>query len=115
MKAIEDELRAGANPIGAKAKVEEADFKTPYIESMLKFIDIAKVRAAKFKVAIDPMHGAGRGIVAGIFQKNGIEHVEVHGDVNPVFPGIHPEPMQPHVCLLQETRRTLKCHAGCVS
>src|SRR3954453_24238617 len=49
MKAIEDELRAGANPAGSKAKITEADFKTPYIESMLKFVDIAKIRGAKFK------------------------------------------------------------------
>jgi len=112
MKAIEDELRAEANPTGSTAKVEEADFKTPYIESMLKFVDIGKIRAAKFKFAIDPMHGAGRGILAGIFQKHGIDFVEVHGELNPLFPGINPEPIEPHISLLEETVRSQKCHAG---
>jgi phosphomannomutase len=112
MKAIEAELRADANPAGNKAKVQEADFKTPYIESMLKFVDIGKIRAARFKFAIDPLHGAGRGILAGIFQKNGIEHVEVHGDINPLFPGLNPEPIEPHISLLEETVRAQKCHAG---
>src|SRR3954464_11557137 len=46
MKAIEDELRAGAMMDVNKAQVDQADFKTPYIESMLKFVDIAKIRAA---------------------------------------------------------------------
>src|SRR3954470_10980336 len=67
MKAIEAELRADADPTGGNAKITEADFKTPYIESMLKFVDIAKIRTAKFKFAIDPLHGAGRGILSGIF------------------------------------------------
>jgi len=112
MKTIEDELRADANPSGSKAKIEEVDLKTPYIESMLRFVDIAKIRAAKFKFAIDPLHGAGRGILAGIFKKNGIEHVEVHGDINPLFPGLNPEPIEPHISLLEETVRKQKCHAG---
>src|SRR5437879_383323 len=59
-----------------------------------------------------PMHGAGRGILAGIFQKNGIDHVEVHGNVDPLFPGINPEPIEPHISLLEETVRAQKCHAG---
>jgi alpha-D-glucose phosphate-specific phosphoglucomutase len=113
MKAIEQELRAGAAPKAATpAKVEEADFKTPYIEAMLRFVDMQKIAAAGFKFGVDPLHGAGRGILAGIFRQHGVNFVEVHGELNPLFPGVNPEPIEPHVALLEDTVRREKCHAG---
>jgi phosphomannomutase len=61
------------------------------------------------------MHGSGRGILAGIFAKRGIQHVEIRADVNPLFPGINPEPILPHVRALQEMVVREKCAAGFVT
>ena len=70
------------------------------------------ISKAGFRFAIDVMYGAGRGVLAGIFQKAGVPHLEIRGEVNPLFPGINPEPILPHVKALQDTVVREKCSAG---
>jgi alpha-D-glucose phosphate-specific phosphoglucomutase len=113
IKSIESELKAGANPRAQKpAAITETDFKKPYVEAITRFVDLDRIAKARFKFAIDVMHGAGRGMLSGIFRQRGIEFVEIRADVNPLFPGINPEPIEPHVRALQEAVVREKCHAG---
>ena len=49
------------------------------------------------------MYGAGRGVLAGIFSEYGINHLEIRGELSPLFPGINPEPIQPHIAMFQQT------------
>ena len=112
LKLIESELRAGAMPVHATAKIEEVDFKPAYVEAVCKFADLEIIRRANFKFAIDSMYGSGRGVLPGIFDKNGIQYVAIRQDANPLFPGINPEPILPHISFLQETVKKEKCHAG---
>lgn len=112
MKRIEGELNAGAMPQGAKAAIEEADLKTPYIAAVCRFADMDLIGKTKFKFAIDSMYGSGRGVLAGIFQERGVPFVAIRQEVNPLFPGINPEPILPHLALLQETVVREKCDAG---
>jgi alpha-D-glucose phosphate-specific phosphoglucomutase len=111
MKSIESELdsprleRAGGS-------VALTDFKTPYIVAIKNFVDLKAIRQAGFKFAIDVMYGAGRGVLRDIFVENGIEHLEVRGEINPLFPGINPEPIPPHTAMLQETVVRERCQAG---
>ena len=102
-------------PKGKAAKVEEADFKTPYVEAICKFADLDKIAKANFKFAIDCMYGAGRNVLAEIFQKRGIQHVQIRSEVNPLFPGINPEPIEPHVRAAQEIVVKEKCHAAFIT
>ncbi len=115
MKIIEQELAAGAMPQGAKAAIEQVDLKRPYVEAICKFADTGLIARSGFKLAVDAMHGSGRGILAGIFSQLGVKFVAIREDVNPLFPGINPEPIEPHVALLQETVVREGCHAGLVT
>src|SRR5882762_11907999 len=112
MTKVEEELRAGAIPQGARAAIEEVDLKTPYIAAVCRFADMELIGKAKFKVAIDSMYGSGRGILAGIFRERGVQHIAIRQEVNPLFPDINPEPIQPHISLLQQTVVNEKCDAG---
>jgi phosphomannomutase len=112
MRAIEAELAAGAPPKAAPAGITEADLKAPYVEALCRFAQPERLRGAGFKFAVDVMHGAGRGVLSGIFRRYGVEHVEIRGNVDPLFPGINPEPIEPHVALLQQTVVRERCHAG---
>jgi alpha-D-glucose phosphate-specific phosphoglucomutase len=112
MKKVEEELRADAMPQGAKAAIDETDLKTPYVSAVCAFADMDLIGKAKFKVAIDSMYGSGRGVLAGIFRDRGVEHVAIRQEVNPLFPGINPEPIEPHISLLQQTVVSEKCDAG---
>jgi phosphomannomutase len=112
MKKVEEELHAAALPEGTKATIEEVDLKTPYIAAVCRFADLDLIGKAKFKIAIDSMFGSGRGILAGIFRDRGVEHVTIRQELNPLFPGINPEPIEPHIALLQQTVLREKCDAG---
>ncbi len=109
---IEAEVRAGSMPKGTTAKIEEVDFKTPYVAAITKFADVNKIAKANFKFAIDCMYGSGRNVLSEIFSSRGVQHVQIRNEVNPLFPGINPEPIQPHVQALQEVVVKEKCHAG---
>jgi len=112
MKKIEEEMSAGAMPQGSKAAIDEADLKAPYVAAVCRFADMDLIGKTKFKFAIDSMYGSGRGVLAGIFQERGVPFVAIRQEVNPLFPGINPEPIQPHIALLQETVVKEKCDAG---
>jgi len=96
----------------AGGRVTPADFKTPYIAALKKFVDLGAIQKAGFKFAIDAMYGSGRGVLKGIFTDAGIDHLEIRGELNPLFPGINPEPILPHIALLQETVVRERCQAG---
>jgi alpha-D-glucose phosphate-specific phosphoglucomutase len=112
MKLIESQLSDGAMPVGAPAKIEEVDLKPAYVDAICQFADLKLIQRANFKFAIDSMYGSGRGVLAQIFDKNGIQYVAIRQEVNPLFPGINPEPILPHVAMLQQTVKKEKCHAG---
>ncbi|MGE0406929.1 MAG: phosphoglucomutase/phosphomannomutase family protein [Candidatus Korobacteraceae bacterium] len=112
VKQIESEVRAGAMPKGNRASVELMDFKTPYTEAISRFADLNAIGNAGFKIAMDYMHGSGRGIAGSILRSRSVDCVEIRSDVNPLFPGINPEPILPHVAMLQETVTRERCHAG---
>ncbi len=112
IKQIEAEIAAGAMPHGARANIEEVDFKAPYVAAITAFADLELLGSAGFKFAIDYMYGAGRFVLGNILRQRGVDVVEIRSEVNPLFPGINPEPIEPHVRLLQDTVVKERCHAG---
>lgn len=112
MKKIEEEMAAGAAPKGAKAAVEEVDLKKAYIAAVCAFADMGLIAKTKFKFAVDAMYGSGRGVLTGIFAERGVHCVPIRQELNPLFPGINPEPIEPHTKMLQETVVREKCDAG---
>lgn len=111
MRSIEGELDSPRLERGG-GSVTVADFKTPYIAAIKSFVDLDAIRKAKFKFAIDVMYGAGRAVLEGIFAEQGIDHIEIRGELNPLFPGINPEPILPHIAMLQEVVVRERCAAG---
>ncbi len=111
MQSIEGELDSPRLE-GKGGSVTVTDFKTPYISAIKNFADLKIIQQANFKFAIDVMYGAGRGVLKGIFEENGIRYIEIRGELNPLFPGINPEPIAPHIAALQETVVREGCQAG---
>jgi phosphomannomutase len=112
MKKIEEELAAGALPKSTKAAIEEVDLKKDYVGAVCSFADIDLIAKTKFKFAVDAMYGAGRGVLTGIFAQRGVQCVAIRQELNPLFPGINPEPIQPHTQMLQDVVVREKCDAG---
>ena len=112
MKKIEAELVAGAVPKSTKAPIEEVDLKKAYVAAVCAFADMDLIAKSKFKFAVDAMYGSGRGVLPGIFAERGVQCVAIRQELNPLFPGINPEPIRPHTKMLEETVIREKCDAG---
>lgn len=115
MKIIEAELAAleKTNAVSSpKAAIEQVDLKKSYREAICTFADLDLLAKANFRFAVDSMYGSGRGVLAQIFEERGIPHVAIRQELNPLFPGINPEPIEPHIAELQRVVVEENCHAG---
>lgn len=114
MAAIERYVHMEAPPAakGGPAGIVDTDFLTPYVSAISSFVDLGKIARARHKYAIDCMYGAGRGVLAGIFNQAGINHIEIRGNIDPLFSGINPEPIEPHILALQQAVVEHRCQAG---
>ncbi len=64
-----------------------------YYEHLRTLIDFDAIADNPQRLVVDAMYGAGRGQIKGILQGTGCEVLEVRGEMNPGFGGIHPEPI----------------------
>jgi alpha-D-glucose phosphate-specific phosphoglucomutase len=113
MRKVEAELYADAMPKASKAaKIEEVDLKQAYIEAICRFADMNLISKANFNFAVDSMYGSGRGVLTKIFSEHKINYVAIRQELNPLFPDINPEPIEPHTAMLQSTVVKERCHAG---
>ncbi len=112
MAAIESYLGTDLPAASEKASITEADFVSPYVAAISKFADLDLIAKSGMKLAIDCMYGSGSGVLAGIFSKLGMDFVEIRAEHDPLFPGINPEPIEPHIRALQEAVVMHKCAAG---
>ncbi|HXQ25352.1 MAG TPA: phosphoglucomutase/phosphomannomutase family protein [Candidatus Acidoferrales bacterium] len=82
--------------------IHPLDVRTPYLETLAGLVDWDRLRASKLRFLIDPMHGAGRGLLRELFRRQGIEAGEIRGTRDPLFGGVNPEPIEPHIDALRK-------------
>lgn len=102
-------------PAAQPAKMERVNFVPPYVEAIERFVDLDLIARSGFRIAIDCMYGAGAGILAGIFSKIGVDYVQIRANHDPLFPGINPEPIEPHIRACQDVVVERKCDAGFIT
>ncbi|OGN97932.1 MAG: phosphomannomutase [Chloroflexi bacterium RBG_13_51_18] len=92
--------------------VMTSDLDTDYFEQIAGLVDIDGLRQADLNVVIDPMYGAGAGYLKRILSGGSTRLIEIHGERNPLFPGLHPEPILPHLNDLAATIKKNKASVG---
>jgi phosphomannomutase len=115
ISSIEGYLLKPVPQAATPAKIEEVDFAPDYIAALESFVDLKAIKASGYRFLIDTMYGAGRGYVAGIFERAGIPYVEFRSELNPTFFGINPEPILPHIAATQKAVVAEKCAAGLIT
>ncbi len=120
----------GASPVSFTDRVEAAlvddapsargeygtvDLMGPYLDTLRSAVDADAIRSAGLKVAVDPLHGAGRGYLADLLQGLGVEVTEIHGEDNPGFSGLHPEPIPPHIDAVRDLVREQSLDAAFIT
>jgi phosphomannomutase len=110
--AIESYLDKPATPAAEPAAIAEVDFLPSYLKAIESFADLNLIAKSGMKFCIDSMYGAGATILSDIFKRIGVEHVQIRANPDPLFPGINPEPIEPHIRALGEATAANGCHAG---
>jgi phosphomannomutase len=60
-------------------------------------VDLDALRAADVSVLVEPLYGAGSGWIPRLLAGGRIRVTEIHGERNPYFGGVNPEPIRPNV------------------
>jgi phosphomannomutase len=94
------------------AAIEEVDFLPDYLAAIESFTSLDALAKSGMKFGIDSMYGAGLTYISDIFTRLGVAHVQIRGNVDPLFPGINPEPIEPHIRELGEVVVANGCQAG---
>lgn len=89
--------------------------RAPYLDAIEKLLDWQRLRNAKFRFVVDPMHGSAAGLLRELFVRNGVACDEIRGSRDPRFGGVHPEPIEPHIRALREAVLAGKYDAGLAS
>lgn len=94
------------DPLGAKAaatgSLSKADFTKDYIKFLRKYINLTKMKDARFRVLVDPMHGSGNGFIAEVLKGTKINLEFTRREVNPSFGGLRPEPIMENLACTQK-------------
>jgi phosphomannomutase len=78
-----------------KDEVRIFDPRPEYFKQIHKLIDFRALRKHRKKAVVDLMFGTGRGYLDELLANRGAWKVEVlHGELNPLFGGGHPEPIK---------------------
>jgi phosphomannomutase len=112
-KELATVLANGVPPLPPQPKhIQTLDFLSPYLETIEKLVDWERIRAAKFRFVVDPMHGAARGLLRELMTRHGVACDEIRGTRDPLFGGVNPEPIEPHVEALRRAMLGGKYDAG---
>lgn len=100
---LERVLHDGATALlPRKHLIQSVDPVTPYLETIEKLVDWKRLRDAKLRFLVDPMHGSAAGLLRELLSRNGVACDEIRGTRDPLFGGVHPEPIEPHIELLRK-------------
>ena len=94
----------------SRGLVQMIDPETPYVRHIANLVDLDRLRGAGLTVIADPMYGAGAGYLRKMLSGGKTKVIEIRGDFNPAFPGMHnPEPIPRNLEATQYS--VLKHHA----
>ncbi|MGB7265405.1 MAG: phosphoglucomutase/phosphomannomutase family protein [Terracidiphilus sp.] len=112
ISAIESYLGQPVPRAMQPAPITEVDFLPTYLKAIESFADLNLIAKSGMKFCIDSMYGAGATILADIFARIGVDHVQIRANPDPLFPGINPEPIEPNIRALGEATAANHCQAG---
>ncbi|MGA9060660.1 MAG: phosphoglucomutase/phosphomannomutase family protein, partial [Terracidiphilus sp.] len=112
MAAIESYLGKPVRRAHQPAPITEVDFLPTYLKAIQSFADLDLIAKSGMKFCIDSMYGAGGTILSDIFSPLGVSHVQIRSNPDPLFGGVNPEPIEPHIRALEEATVANGCQAG---
>lgn len=68
-----------------------------YFDHLRTLINFDTIADNPQRLVVDSMYGSGRGVIKSLLQGTGCEVMEIRGEMNPGFGGVHPEPIAKHL------------------
>lgn len=94
-------LKAAARP----GSDTVADVLDAYIEQLRSVVNRDVIASAEPLIVVDPMHGAGCGVLATVLQDFGADCRVINGDYDPCFGGHEPDPVRDNLSALSAAVR----------
>ncbi|MDX1671605.1 MAG: phosphoglucomutase/phosphomannomutase family protein [Balneolaceae bacterium] len=91
-------------------RVEEIELTDQYLNVLKESLDLEAIKNSGIRLAHDPMYGAAQGLLRTLLGKNQV--LEIHGEFNPSFRGVPPEPIEKNLLELPEVIRKHDCAVG---
>lgn len=117
LKPIEDKIeeKSGIRPpasdiLPLSQEIKSFDPHEEYLENLARLVDLDAIKKSNFKILYDPMYGAGSGYLEKLL---GPAVTTLHGQADPDFGGLHPEPIRPYVDEAMAAMRSGK-YCACV-
>jgi phosphomannomutase len=77
----------------ADGQIRILDLKSSYLKFIKHYVNLKKIKTAKFRVVQDVMHGSGGTLLAEVLKGSSIKLELLRSDVNPGFGDSRPEPL----------------------
>lgn len=78
--------------------IAKFDAAPAYVEHLKQLVDFEVIRKAGLTIMVDSMWGNGGGWFTSLLSGGSTRIIEIHGDRNPLFPGMkRPEPIPPNI------------------
>lgn len=93
-------------------RAEAIDVWPAYVRHLDGLVDWETVERAALSAVVDPMYGAGQGLVRELLAARGWTVNELHGTRDPLFGGHLPEPTEAHLTALRDAVVAGGAHLG---
>jgi phosphomannomutase len=86
----------GADYVGGNGTgfIRRFDPVPGYVTQLKRLVEMDHIAHWGPRVLVDPMCGAGCGLLAGLLRATSVQAMEIHGEASPLFGGICPEPIE---------------------
>jgi phosphomannomutase len=97
-RGVEEEIRrlqaSGQSAIrNPQSEIGSFDAREPWLDRLEELVPVAPIGRSGIRVVLDVMYGAGQGLLVERLRRAGCAVRELHGEINPGFGGLHPEPI----------------------
>lgn len=93
----------------SQKKIVRFDPMKEYVSQLRSLIDLPKIQKASWKIAYDPLFGAGAGFLQKVLE---MPVREIHSEWNPAFGGLNPEPIEKNLSAFLELVKKEKFDVG---
>ncbi len=111
IKLFEDDAAQHADVDALRPEESDGTGAQVHLDRVAQVVDVAAIRAAKLKVVVDSVHGAGGAEAAQLLDHLGVERVHLYAEPTGHFPHV-PEPLKENLTQLCDAVRQHGAHAG---